>query len=174
VCVCVSFHRRFPICTSPLETCTSLEPTVVSTSQVSSFRLQYFPYHVWYSIYIWLRSVYTESFPGRSSKFFLELFVSIPLGPIITGTIIHFMLHLGVCYCCWWWFTVLQRHCFSFPLWNFFNQQITNFVRLRPRICHCLGALTLRFWLWLRAPVIVPVLVRWLCSRFAFDHVKQN
>ena len=35
-----------------------------------------------------------ECFPGTSSKFFLKLLVTIPVTPIITGTIVHFRFHI--------------------------------------------------------------------------------
>ena len=35
-----------------------------------------------------------ECFPGRVSKFFLKLFVTIPVTPVITGTIVHFRFHI--------------------------------------------------------------------------------
>ena len=37
-----------------------------------------------------------ECFPGTASKFFLKLLVTIPVAPIITGTIVHFRFHI----CC--------------------------------------------------------------------------
>ena len=36
----------------------------------------------------------TESFPGTASKCFLKAAVSIPVAPIITGIILHFMFHI--------------------------------------------------------------------------------
>ena len=35
-----------------------------------------------------------ECFPGKASKFFLKLLVTIPVAPIITGTIVHIYLFL--------------------------------------------------------------------------------
>jgi len=35
-----------------------------------------------------------ECFPGRASKFFLKLLVTIPVAPIITGIIVHFRFHI--------------------------------------------------------------------------------
>ena len=35
-----------------------------------------------------------ECFPGTASKFFLKLLVTIPLVPIITGTVVHFRFHI--------------------------------------------------------------------------------
>jgi hypothetical protein len=35
-----------------------------------------------------------ECFPGIASRFFLKLFVTIPVAPIITGIIVHFRLHI--------------------------------------------------------------------------------
>jgi hypothetical protein len=36
-------------------------------------------------------SEYTECFPGTNSKFFFQNFVTVPVAPIITGIITHFM-----------------------------------------------------------------------------------
>jgi len=35
-----------------------------------------------------------ECFPGTASKFFLKLLVTIPVAPIITGTIVQFRFHI--------------------------------------------------------------------------------
>jgi len=35
-----------------------------------------------------------ECFPGTVSKFFLKLLVTIPVAPIITGTIVHFRFYI--------------------------------------------------------------------------------
>jgi len=35
-----------------------------------------------------------ECFPGTVSKFFLKLLVTIPVAPIVTGTIVHFRFHI--------------------------------------------------------------------------------
>ena len=35
-----------------------------------------------------------ECFPGTASKFFLKLPVTIPVAPIITGTIVHLRFHI--------------------------------------------------------------------------------
>ena len=35
-----------------------------------------------------------ECFPDIVSKFFLKLLVTIPVAPIITGTIVHFRFHI--------------------------------------------------------------------------------
>ena len=35
-----------------------------------------------------------ECFPGIVSKSFLKLLVTIPVAPIITGTIVHFRFHI--------------------------------------------------------------------------------
>jgi len=35
-----------------------------------------------------------ECFPGTASKFFLKLLVTIPVAPLITGTIVHFRFHI--------------------------------------------------------------------------------
>jgi len=35
-----------------------------------------------------------ERFPGTASKFFLKLLVTIPVAPIITGTIVNFRFHI--------------------------------------------------------------------------------
>ena len=39
-------------------------------------------------------SEFIKCFPGTASKFFLKLFVTIPVAPIITGIIVHFRFHL--------------------------------------------------------------------------------
>jgi len=39
-------------------------------------------------------SEFIECFPGTASKFFLKLLVTIPVAPIITGTIVHFRFHI--------------------------------------------------------------------------------
>ena len=39
-------------------------------------------------------SEYIECFPGTVSKFFFKLLVTIPVAPIITGTIVHFRFHI--------------------------------------------------------------------------------
>jgi hypothetical protein len=44
-----------------------------------------------------LYSEYTECFPGMASNFFFNQFVTIPVAPIITGIIAHFMFHIR-CY----------------------------------------------------------------------------
>ena len=36
-----------------------------------------------------------ECFPGTVPKFFLKLLVTIPVAPIITGTIVHFRFRIG-------------------------------------------------------------------------------
>ena len=35
-----------------------------------------------------------ECFPGTVSKFFFKLLVTIPVAPIITGTIVHLRFHI--------------------------------------------------------------------------------
>ena len=35
-----------------------------------------------------------ECFPGTVSKFFLKLLVTIPVAPVITGTLVHFRFHI--------------------------------------------------------------------------------
>jgi len=35
-----------------------------------------------------------ECFPGTASKFFLKLFVTTPVAPIVTGIIVHFSFHI--------------------------------------------------------------------------------
>jgi len=67
---------------------------VLLLNQRSSFTLQYFPYYVWRSKYSCLCSESIECFPGTASKFFLTLLVTIPVAPIITGTIVHFRFHI--------------------------------------------------------------------------------
>jgi hypothetical protein len=54
---------------------------------------------------------FTESIeccPGRASRLLLEIFVTVPLAPIITGIIVHFKFHI---------------HCISIPelLYNLFS-----------------------------------------------------
>ena len=83
----VSYHR-------PFLPGTSLEPAVIPTAQASSFTLQYFPYYVWCSKYSCLFSESIECFPGTVSTFFFKLLVTIPVAPIITGTIVHFKFHI--------------------------------------------------------------------------------
>jgi hypothetical protein len=76
----VSYHR-------PLLPGTSLEPAVITTAQAShcsTFRIMCdVP-----SIAVFC-SESIECFPGTVSKFFLNLLVTIPVAPIITGTIVH-------------------------------------------------------------------------------------
>jgi hypothetical protein len=40
-----------------------------------------------------------ECFPGIPSRFFLKLFVTITVAPILTGMIVHFRFHI-CCVCC--------------------------------------------------------------------------
>ena len=35
-----------------------------------------------------------ECFPGTASKFFLKFLVTIPVAPVITGTIVHFRFRI--------------------------------------------------------------------------------
>ena len=82
------------VCHRPFLPGTSLEPAVIPTVQASSFTLQYFPYYVCCSKYSCLCSESIECFPGTVSKFFLKLLVTIPVAPIITGTIVHSRFHI--------------------------------------------------------------------------------
>ena len=61
-------------CHRPFLPSTALEPAVIRTAQASC-------------------SESMECFPGISSKFFLKLLLTIPVTPIITGTIVHFRFH---------------------------------------------------------------------------------
>ena len=79
-------------CHRPFLPGTSREPAVIPTAQASSFTLQYFPYYV-PSIAVFC-SVSIECFPGTASRFFLKVLVTIPVAPIITGTIVHFRFHI--------------------------------------------------------------------------------
>ena len=83
----VSCHRHFL-------PGTSLEPAVIPTAHASSFTLQYFPYYVWCSKYSCLCSKSIDCFPRTASKVFLKFLVTIPVAPIITGTIVHFRSHI--------------------------------------------------------------------------------
>ena len=81
-------------CHRPFLPGTSLEPAEIPTAQASDFTLQYFPYYVWCSKYSCFCSESIECFPGTVSKFFFKLLVTIPVVPIITGTIVHFRFHI--------------------------------------------------------------------------------
>ena len=39
-------------------------------------------------------SVSVECFAGMASRFFFKTFVTVPVAPIITGILIHFMFHI--------------------------------------------------------------------------------
>jgi hypothetical protein len=68
----------FVSCHRPFLPGTSLEPTVIPTTQASSFRLLYFVYSVWcseYSCFFVLNLL--NVFPGVTYKFFLKPFVNI-------------------------------------------------------------------------------------------------
>ena len=39
-----------------------------------------------------------ECFPGMASKFFFKIFVTIPVAPVTTGIIVHFMFHIRYIY----------------------------------------------------------------------------
>jgi hypothetical protein len=75
--------------------CTSLEPAVIPTVQATRFTLQYFPYYVCCSKYsldvFCIESI--ECFPGIASRFFLELFVTISMAPVMTCITAHFRFH---------------------------------------------------------------------------------
>ena len=81
-------------CHRPFLPDTSLVPAVIPTAQASSFTLQYFPYYVWCYKYSCFCSESIECLPGTASKFFLKLLLTIPVAPIITGTIVHFRFHI--------------------------------------------------------------------------------
>ena len=69
-----------------------LEPAVIPTAQAShcsTFRIMCdVP-----SIAVFC-SESIECLPGTTSKFFLNLLVTIPLAPIVTGIIVHFRFHI--------------------------------------------------------------------------------
>ena len=71
---------------------TALEPAVIPTAQAShcsTFRIMCdVP-----SIAVFCNES-IECFPGRASKFFLKLLVTIPVAPIIIGIIVHFRFHI--------------------------------------------------------------------------------
>lgn len=146
----------------------------VPTSQASCFRRQYIPYHVWYSKYVCLCSEYAEGFPGRSSKFFLKSFCFYFIG--FNYYWHNHTLHVPPwrMYCCWCILTVLQGSGFSVPLQNFSNEQIINLVKLAPI------NLSLSWCSHFAILTVVALLrnffrpLRWLCSRFAFQHAAQN
>jgi len=79
-------------CHRPFLPGTSLEPAVIPTAQpshCSTFRIMCdVP-----SIAVFC-SESTECFPGTVSKFFLRLLVTIPVAPIIAGTIVHLRFHI--------------------------------------------------------------------------------
>ena len=52
-----------------------------------------------------------EYFPGMASKLFFTPFVAIPLAPVITGIILHFMFHIRISV-----HKFLYLDSFSFPL----------------------------------------------------------
>ena len=110
-------------CHRPFLPGTSLEPAVIPTAQASSFTLQYFP-----SIAVFCRES-IECFPGTVSKFFLKLLVTIPVAPIITGTIVHFRFHIRcICIHKLLYFnffsasfaTSISVHVFSFFVFNYY------------------------------------------------------
>ena len=86
-CRCFCRHRPFLPGASPRE------PAVIPTTQASSFRLQYFPYVCDVPSVAVFCGEYTESFPGVASRFVFKLFVTIPVAPVTTGIIIHFVFH---------------------------------------------------------------------------------
>ena len=79
-------------CHRPFLPGTSLEPAVIPTAQAShcsTFRIMCdVP-----SIAVFC-SESIECFPGRDARFFLKILVTIPVAPVITGTIVHFRFHI--------------------------------------------------------------------------------
>jgi hypothetical protein len=67
---------------------------VIPTVNASSFRLQYFPYFVWCSKHSCLFSVSIQYSPGMASKFFLQPLIIIPVAPLITSKILHFIFYI--------------------------------------------------------------------------------
>ena len=81
-------------CHRPFLPGTSLEPAVIpllrlQASHCSTFRITFDV-----PIIAVFCSESIECFPGTASKFFLNLLVTIPVAPIITGTIVHFRFHI--------------------------------------------------------------------------------
>ena len=72
----------------------SLEPAVIPTAQASSSHCSTFRIMCDVPSIAVFYSESIECFPGIVSKFFLKLLVTIPVAPIITGTIVHFRFHI--------------------------------------------------------------------------------
>ena len=78
------------------------------TAKTSSFRLQYFPFYVCAvpsTAVFFSESI--ECFPGMDPKSFFKLSFTLPVTPITTGTIIHFIFHI-----CWISIQKLLYFCF--------------------------------------------------------------
>ena len=71
---------------------TSLEPVVIPTAQASHCSTFRITCDVPSIAVFCCESI--KCFPGILSKFFFKLLVTIPVAPIITGTIVHFRLHI--------------------------------------------------------------------------------
>ena len=94
-CSCICHYYYYTIWMSLVTiSCTSLEPAVIPTAQASSFTLQYFPYHCDVPSIAVFCGESIECFPGTASKFFLRLFVTISVAPIIIGIIVHIRFHI--------------------------------------------------------------------------------
>ena len=83
-------------CCRPFLPGTSLEPTVIPlpSCQISDCNTFYIMCDV-SSIAVFCCS-YIECLPSRASKFLFKAFVAIPVAPVITGVMIHFIF----CICC--------------------------------------------------------------------------
>ena len=97
-CCCYSYYYYYTICMSPVTGLFFLvlflnqrwsPPLRLQVSHCSTFRIMCdVP-----SIAVFC-SESIEWFPGTVSKFFLKFLVTIPVTPIITGTIVHFRYHI--------------------------------------------------------------------------------
>ena len=81
-----------------------------------------------------------EWFPGIVSKFFFKLLVTIPVAPIITGTIVHFMFHIR----CISIYKLLSFNLFSFP---FAQKFVCGFCRVFQ--CACFLLFVSNYYMWL-------------------------
>jgi hypothetical protein len=70
------------------------EPTVIPNIQTFRFTLQHFPFHVSCSKYSCLLYWIYWMFSWYGLQSFLSTFVTIPIAPVITGIIKHFMFHI--------------------------------------------------------------------------------
>ena len=78
-----------------------------------------------------------ECFPGTGSKFFLKLLVTIPLAPIITGTIVHFRFHIRC----------LSIH--KLLNFNFFSASFcTTFLSADIGTCACFLFFDFNYYIW--------------------------